>query len=105
MPLYFADYWGERHAEYAALREGVRAWRVHHDGEPFDYRAELGDLTVRTVIVCGRHDFICGPVWGAMLHNGIPGSRLVMLEESGHFGQTEEPDAFTEAVTWLISVE
>ncbi|MFI5843169.1 alpha/beta fold hydrolase [Catenuloplanes sp. NPDC051500] len=105
MPLYFADFWGERHAEYAGLQAAVRAWRVDNDGEPFDCRAELPDITARTVIICGRHDFICGPVWAAMLHNGIPGSELVMLENSGHFGQIEEPEAFTEAVTRLISVE
>lgn len=105
MPLYFADFWGERHAEYAAMRAAVRAWRVENDGVPFDCRVELPEVTAPTVIICGRHDFICGPVWAAMLHNGIPGSRLVMLENSGHFGQIEEPEAFTEAVTWLISVE
>jgi proline iminopeptidase len=53
-------------------------------------------------VITGRHDFICGPVWAEMLHQGIPGSRLKILEYSGHFGHIEEPDAFTDAVTWLL---
>ncbi|MFK3978832.1 alpha/beta fold hydrolase [Micromonospora sp. NPDC050397] len=101
LPVYFADYWGRR-AEFKQLREGVRAWLTPFASTTIDYRAELPSITARTVVITGRHDFICGPVWAEGLHQGIPGSRLVVLEESGHFGQIEEPEAFVEAVTWLL---
>ena len=55
-----------------------------------------------TAVIVGAHDFICGPRWAAMLHEGIPGSRLTTLASSGHFGHIEEPNAFAEAVTWLL---
>lgn len=104
LPLYFADYWGRR-AEYADVRAHMRAWPVALADGHFDYRAELSRITARTVVVCGRHDFICGPVWGEMLHRGIAGSRMVMLENSGHFAHLEEPNAYAEAVTWLLAPE
>jgi proline iminopeptidase len=53
---------------------------------------------VPTLIVAGRHDFICGVRWAGMLHDGIAGSRLVVLEDSGHLGHIEEPAAFHSAV-------
>lgn len=45
------------------------------------------------------HDFICGPHWGRMLHEGIPGSRFLLLEDSGHMGHLEQPDLFASAIT------
>ena len=33
----------------------------------------------------------------------LAGSRLLILEHSGHFGQVEEPDAFLAGVTWLLA--
>jgi pimeloyl-ACP methyl ester carboxylesterase len=101
LPVYFADFWGRR-AEFEDFQAGLRSRRASFDGgNGFDFRPELSSITARTVVVAGRHDFICGPVWAEMLHQGIAGSRLVILENSGHFGQIEEPDAFLEAVTWL----
>ena len=101
LPIYFADYWGRR-AEFEPLRESIRTWIVQYDGNHVDYRPDLPAIAARTLVLTGRHDFICGPRWAQMLHEGIAGSRLVILEHSGHFAQIEEPDAFLEAVTWLL---
>ncbi|GAA2675748.1 alpha/beta fold hydrolase [Actinoplanes palleronii] len=102
LPLYFADFWGRR-AEFDLLRRNVRAWAVQVSGDLVDYRSRLSSLTVPTLVVTGRHDFICGPAWSEMLHRGIQGSRLVILENSGHFGHLEEPEAFHDAVEALFS--
>ncbi|BCY10637.1 alpha/beta fold hydrolase [Actinoplanes sp. L3-i22] len=101
VPVYFADFPGRR-AEFAQFVAGVRAWAVPQDAKPFDVRARLGEITVPTVIIVGEHDFICGPAWAAMLHAGIPGSRLVTLTSSGHFGHVEQPAEFAAAVTALL---
>jgi proline iminopeptidase len=100
LPLYFADFPGRR-AEFEPLRRRIRSWRVAFDSTVVDYRPDLPSIRARTLVLTGRHDFICGPVWARMLHEGIPGSRLVTLEHSGHFGQLEEPGAFVDAVRWL----
>ncbi|GIG02919.1 alpha/beta fold hydrolase [Catellatospora citrea] len=101
LPLYFADFWGRR-AEFEPLRAGIRSWLTDFEDTEIDYRPELPSISARTVVFTGRHDFICGPVWAQMLHEGIPGSRLVIFENSGHFAQFEEPDAYIEAVTSLL---
>ncbi|WP_436533461.1 alpha/beta fold hydrolase [Actinoplanes sp. HUAS TT8] len=101
VPVYFADF-PHRRDEFAAFVAGVRAWAVPQDPKPFDVRDRLGEITAPTVIVVGAHDFICGPRWAAMLHDGIAGSRLVELPSSGHFGHIEEPSAFADAVIALL---
>ncbi|GAA1642224.1 alpha/beta fold hydrolase [Actinoplanes couchii] len=102
LPVYFADYWGRRH-EFQSLRDTLRTWPVEFSDRTVDLRPELPLITAPTVVISGRHDFICGPAWADMLHQGIAGSRLVTLENSGHFGQIEEPAAFLDAVVSLLS--
>jgi pimeloyl-ACP methyl ester carboxylesterase len=103
-PVYFADYW--RHGrDLAALRAGVRAWIDPMRGEeptPFDVRDALTGLAVPTLVVAGAYDFICGPRWCEMIHRAVPDSRLVRLDDSGHMGHLEEPDAFARAVLDLV---
>ncbi|MEZ0077106.1 alpha/beta fold hydrolase [Planotetraspora sp. GP83] len=37
------------------------------------------------------------------LADGIPRAELVLLENSGHLGHVEEPDAFARAVTAFVA--
>ncbi|HYW86873.1 MAG TPA: alpha/beta hydrolase [Chloroflexota bacterium] len=99
LPAYFADYWG-RKAEFGALGEAIRVYGspFRHHGPPFDVRPDLPSIEVPILIIVGRHDFICPPRWSELMHAAIPGSQLVVLEQSGHFGHIEEPDAFAAAV-------
>ena len=102
VPAYFADFWSRR-AEFKGFQAGVRAWAAPAgaaDPVPFDVRPRLAEITAPTVVITGAYDFICGPKWAAMLHDGIPGARLVTLANSGHFGHIEEPEAFAAALTW-----
>ncbi|MYV52092.1 alpha/beta hydrolase [Streptomyces sp. SID3212] len=107
LPAYFADYWG-REAEFAPLRASVRGSHISGLDENLvpdviDDRAALGSLTVPALVVVGRHDVICGVRWAEELHRLIPGSDLLILEDSGHFGHLEEPAAFTRAVTRFVT--
>ncbi|GAA4237181.1 proline iminopeptidase [Streptosporangium album] len=99
LPAYFADYWA-REAGLASLRAAMRAWvdPMRAGEAPFDHRDRLRDITAPTLVISGEHDFICGPAWGRMLHQGITHSRFVALEGSGHLGHLEEPEAFTSAI-------
>lgn len=102
LPLYFSDFWGPRRAEYEEIRSHVRIWPVDFDDNLFDIRAELPSISAPTLIITGRDDFICGPVWAEMLRQGIPGSRLVILPDCGHFAQIEQPDAFFGEIVALL---
>ncbi|TDC36973.1 alpha/beta hydrolase [Micromonospora sp. 15K316] len=104
IPVYFADFW-DRREEFAPLAAAVRAWAEPasaQDPVPFDVRDRLGEITTPTVVIVGSHDFICGPRWAQLLHEGIKGSHLAVLEQSGHFAHVEQPEEFTRAVTQLL---
>jgi len=44
--------------------------------------------------MAGRYDWICPPSQAHIMHDGIPGSELVIFEESGHLPFVEESEAF-----------
>jgi len=68
----------------------------------YDVTSRLGEIRAPALILVGRDDFICPPSQAAIMHEGIPGSELVVFEESGHFPWVEQPDAFFAAVRdWL----
>ncbi|MER5926945.1 alpha/beta fold hydrolase [Streptomyces mirabilis] len=106
LPAYFADYW-VREEEFAPMRASVRAAHISGLDENLsplviDDRADLGSLSVPTLVV-GRHDVVCAVRWAEELHLLIPGSELLILENSGHFGHLEEPEAFSQAVTRFVT--
>lgn len=100
LPAYLADFWSRR-PEFADLETGLRGWvepAGAQDPTPFDVRERLGEISVPTVVIVGRYDFICAPRFAVMLHQGIASSRLTVLEHSGHLGHIEEPAEFCRAV-------
>ena len=51
------------------------------------------------MIVWGEHDDIIPVKHAYNAHNAIPGSRLEILEDIGHFPQSEAPELFLEVLT------
>jgi len=71
---------------------------------PIDQTKSLGAIRAKALIMVGRHDYICPVALSQRLHEGIPESRLVIFEESGHLPWLEEPNAFfAELERFLIS--
>jgi pimeloyl-ACP methyl ester carboxylesterase len=107
LPAYVADYW-EAPRRWAPLRESLRATYIsgldeHGAPDLVDDRGPLGTLTVPVLVVAGRHDVVCGVRWAEELHKLIPGSRLVVLERSGHFGHLEEPERFADEIAAFVA--
>jgi pimeloyl-ACP methyl ester carboxylesterase len=107
LPSYFADYWG-REEEFAPLRASVSGSHIssldeHLVPEIIDDREALGSMAVPALVIVGRHDVICGIRWARKLHELIPGSQLLVLENSGHFGHREEPHVFATAIADFIT--
>ncbi|MEU7612983.1 alpha/beta hydrolase [Micromonospora sp. NPDC049204] len=105
LPVYFADFWG-RQDEFAPFQAAVRislAPASAQDPTPFDVRENLAEIAVPVVVIVGAYDFICPPRRAEELHAGLKDSRLVLLEQSGHFAHIEQPAEFTEAVVELLS--
>lgn len=106
LPVFFAHYW-RREDEFRELREKITFGYISPVGEDqvpdvIDDREALPTLEVPTLLVVGVYDVMCGPRWARELRALIPGSRLAVLDESGHFGHLEQPEAFADAVRDFI---
>ncbi|HEU0033619.1 MAG TPA: alpha/beta hydrolase [Kofleriaceae bacterium] len=108
LPLYFADWSGHRAAYeplVAAFKISYDVLRGQRDSEPFDVRHRLGVIhTTPTVIVSGRRDFLCGTKPATWLAQAIGGSKLVEIEQAGHFAHVEQPAEFARAVDLFASM-
>jgi proline iminopeptidase len=80
----------------------VRAFGPRGFLRSFDLRPELKAITAPTLIIAGRHDWICAPEFSEEIHKLIPGSELRIFEESSHTFGTDEPQAFVDVVAGFL---
>ena len=69
---------------------------------PMSQSEDLGKVKAKSLIIVGRHDFICPVSMGQRAHEGIQGSQLVIFEQSGHMPWIEEPGKFFALVTQFL---
>jgi pimeloyl-ACP methyl ester carboxylesterase len=99
-------------ADFAVMRE---AWMEQVKTDPrvryydfvacnaFDVTAQLGAITVPTLIIAGRDDSVTPVERSAVLHQGIPGSALVVLDDAGHTIPAEKPAELNAAVSEFLA--
>ena len=68
----------------------------------FDLRPELSRITAPSLILAGRHDWICPPEFSEEIHRLIPGSDLRIFEASSHSIRADEPQALIDAVLGFV---
>lgn len=68
----------------------------------YDVRLELKKITAPTMIIAGRHDWICPPEFSEEIHRLIPGSDLRIFEQSSHSIRIDEPQNFLDAVAGFV---
>jgi pimeloyl-ACP methyl ester carboxylesterase len=78
----------------ALSRKGALA----SDPASVDVRNQLSRVQVPALVVAGKHDLVTPPNQSEELATGLPQSRLVVMEHSGHFPFFEENYLFTEWV-------
>ena len=74
----------------AAAQRGMAARR--------DYRGDLAQISVPTLIIAGRDDGVRKPFDAETIHHGIQGSRLEIIPEAGHLMNMEQPEKFNEVL-------
>jgi len=67
-----------------------------------DLRPRLTAVSVPTLVIVGRHDFITNVTMAREIVRHIPNARLEIFEESGHFTFVEEPKKFYRIVKQFI---
>lgn len=65
--------------------------------------AELGKITLPTLIIIGDEDTATTPDHSARMHAAIAGSRLVPIPHAGHTSSVEEPAAVTSAIVDFLA--
>jgi proline iminopeptidase len=64
----------------------------------FDLRPELARITAPTLVLGGRHDWICPPEFSEEIQRLIPGARLRIFEDSSHSVRVDAPEALVAAI-------
>jgi proline iminopeptidase len=105
LPFYFHDYRPEHGAAFAETRYAADAFNhaFFRCLPGYDVTDRLREITIPTLVLAGRGDWITPPAQGAdRIHAALPVSERVVFEESGHFPFLEQPGEFIVAVRdWL----
>ena len=95
----------EANPEVYQSMNGPSEFHVIGTIKDWDISGRLGEIRVPTLIVSGRHDEVT-PATVEVVHRGIPGSEWVLLEESSHMAQAEEPERTLQVIgEFLARVE
>jgi proline iminopeptidase len=62
----------------------------------------LHQITAPTLVIAGRHDWICPPEFSQEIAAAIPNSDLRIFENSGHLIRVDEPQALKDAIAGFI---
>jgi 3-oxoadipate enol-lactonase len=64
----------------------------------FDYRERLGEIEAPTVVVSAALDPATPPGDGELIAAGIPGARLVVIDDTAHLANVEQPETYTRTI-------
>jgi proline iminopeptidase len=96
-----AEAYHERTGDYSFAIVPLKFFN-EEEAETFDLRPRLGEITVPTLVIVGRHDFITNVAMAQEMASHIPDAQLEIFEESGHFALIEEPEKFYGVVKEFI---
>ena len=92
IPSRFMDVAWQDRASHTDLLDRI-FWTIVEDGEQRPLNDRLGEVTVPTLILWGRHDRLIHVSSVAELEAGIPVSEAVVFEDAGHVPMIEKPAA------------
>jgi proline iminopeptidase len=106
MPLYFREGGDKDLVDQLVDRErgqiDVVNHMMAHELPNYDVVDKLGTITVPSLVVAGRHDWVTTVPQLKTIADGIPGSELIVYERTGHFPFIEEQDQFLDDVRSFI---
>jgi pimeloyl-ACP methyl ester carboxylesterase len=68
-----------------------------------DDRPLIARITVPTLVINGAEDGLITPQGAESVQRGIPGAKLVLLDDCGHFPFAEQPDKTADAVRGFVN--
>ncbi|MFD2680441.1 alpha/beta fold hydrolase [Bacillus seohaeanensis] len=89
----------ELHDEYfpTSVKKKMSSLRLNYFSTElavFDLTRKLERISVRTLIICGRHDVQCPVSFSIEMEEAIPQASLLIFEKSNHYPFLEERELF-----------
>jgi pimeloyl-ACP methyl ester carboxylesterase len=96
--------------EVLAMADEVGEYRLacqlRLQGTRVDERPGLSEVRVPTLVLAAGSDALCPVARHEEMHALVPGSRLVVLPDTGHLSPMERPAEVADALTgWLVDVQ
>jgi pimeloyl-ACP methyl ester carboxylesterase len=79
----------------AAAQRGMAARR--------DYRTDFPNISAPTLIIAGHEDGVRKPIDAESIHQGIPNSRLEVIDNAGHLMNMEQPERFNQVLLEFLT--
>jgi len=89
--------------ETTPYRYETHNWAFTENMPRYDLKPQLPDVACPTLVTVGRHDWITPVSCSETIAELIPGSRLVVFENSGHSPQIEEAELFQRVVRAFLA--
>jgi proline iminopeptidase len=107
MKFYFKQYDTRAEAYHEHTKDlpvRIASLKIFNDKEAatMDLRPHLKKITVPTLVIVGRHDFITNVAMAEEMVRHIPNARLEIFEDSGHFAFVEEPEKFYRVIKEFV---
>jgi proline iminopeptidase len=68
----------------------------------YDIRSELANILAPTLVLAGKHDWICAPKFSEEIAMSIPNAQLQIFEQSGHLLRVDEPQRLIDAIADFV---
>jgi proline iminopeptidase len=107
MKFYFTKFDARASAYHERTKDlpvRIAPLKVFNDREAasMDLRPHLGKISVPTLVIVGRHDFITNVAMAEEMVRNIPNAKLEIFERSGHYALVEEPEKFYRVIKEFV---
>lgn len=68
----------------------------------YNVLGQLHRITAPTLVIGGRHDWICAPEFSEEIAQAMPNADLRIFENSGHLIRADEPEALIDAINGFL---
>jgi proline iminopeptidase len=107
MKFYFKQFDARAEAYHERTKDlpvRIPPLKTFNDNEAatMDLRPYLKNISVPTLVIVGRDDFITNVAMAEEMVQYIPDARLEIFEDSGHFALVEEPQKFYQVIKEFV---
>jgi len=92
----------DRNPEVYHTMNGPTEFHVLGTLKNWDIIHRLSEIRVPTLVTSGRHDEAT-PLIAKTVHDGIPGSRWIIFDESSHMAHAEEPERYMQVLDGFLT--